>query len=73
MAEAFQQPEFDGQCTFSLSLGKKGIAGNPGCYTVHAGKKYLFANPVVKLLWKVIPDRVRKAEQTWSQSSNSAP
>lgn len=68
MAELSQQsPEFGGQCTFALSLGKKGIAGDPGCYTVQDGKKYLFANPVLKVLWKVIPDRVRKAERTWSR------
>ena len=62
-----QAPEFNGECTFSLSLGKKGIPGNPASYTLREGKKYLFANSVVKFLWKLVPDGVRKAERTWSQ------
>ena len=62
-----QSPEFNGECAFALSTGKKGVAGKPALYTVRDGKKYLFSNPIAKLLWSVLPGRKEKAEATWAQ------
>jgi hypothetical protein len=61
------QPEFDGQCAFALSTGKKGVAGTPTLSALQGGKKYLFSNPVAKVLWHVLPGRKQKAETTWSR------
>jgi hypothetical protein len=62
-----QSPEFNGQCAFALSRGKRGVAGKPALYTVRDGKKCLFSNPVAKFLWSVLPGRRKKAELTWSR------
>lgn len=62
-----QAPEFDGQCAFALSTGKKGVAGKPALYKVQHAKRYLFSNPVAKFLWSVLPGRRKKAEATWSR------
>lgn len=61
-------PEFAGQCAFALSTGKTGVAGRPNLYAVQGGKKYLFSNPVAKILWRVLPGRKQKAEATWSRA-----
>ena len=66
-APSDQLPEFDGQCAFALSTGKKGVAGKPALSTVQDGRKYLFSNPVAKLLWRILPGRRGKAELTWSR------
>ena len=59
-------PQFDGQCAFAVSLGKKGVKGNPSCSAIRDGKKYLFSNPVAKFLWSVLLGRKEKAEANWS-------
>lgn len=69
-AQSEQSPEFDGQCAFALSTGKKGVAGKPTQYTIEDGRKYVFSNPVAKLLWRVLPGRKEKAEEAWSETSN---
>jgi hypothetical protein len=67
MEESQQAPAFAGECAFALSTGKKGVAGKATLYTVQDGNKYLFSNPVAKLLWRVLPGRRRKAEATWAR------
>lgn len=67
MNEGYERTaEFDGQCAFALSAGKKGVAGKQTCHTVEDGKRYLFSNPVAKFLWRVLPGRKKKAESHWS-------
>ncbi len=67
MAAQPEKPaEFDGQCAFAVSLGKKGVQGKPNHNVVRDGKKYLFSNPVAKLLWSLLPGRRAKAEANWS-------
>lgn len=63
--ESNQSPEFEGQCAFALSTGKKEVEGKENCYLVQGGKKYLFSNPVAKFLWRILPGRKEKAESTW--------
>ncbi|MBI3563053.1 MAG: hypothetical protein HY080_15190 [Gammaproteobacteria bacterium] len=60
-----QSAEFNGHCAFAVSLGKKEMAGNESYYVIQDGKKYLFSNPIVKFLWRVIPGRKNKAESIW--------
>ncbi|WP_421774297.1 hypothetical protein [Gracilimonas sp.] len=66
--ESQQSSEFDGQCAFALSTGKKGVHGKENCYLVQDGKKYVFSNPVAKFLWRILPGRVKKAEAAWQDS-----
>ena len=60
------QAEFDGQCAFALSTGKKGVDGNKDISLEQGGKTYYFSNSFARLLWKVLPGRQEKAESTWS-------
>lgn len=61
-----QKPaEFDGQCAFALSTGKKGVAGRQDCALEQDGRRYLFSNPVARFLWKVLPGRRARAEGAW--------
>ena len=62
-----QNAEFGGECAFALSTGKKGVHGKNNLYVIRDGKKYLFSNPVAKFLFKILPGRREKAEQTWGQ------
>jgi hypothetical protein len=65
--QSAEAPEFDGQCAFALSTGKKGVAGKPALYAVQDGKRYLFSNPVARFLWRVLPGRRESAQRTWSR------
>lgn len=58
--------EYGGQCAFAVSVGKKGVEGKPNHYVIRDGKKYVFSNPVAKLLWSILPGRKRKADTNWS-------
>jgi len=60
-------PQFNGECAFAVSLGKKGVIGREDLRLVQNGKTYLFSNAVAKLLWKLIPGRKEKAESNWSK------
>lgn len=66
-------PEFNGECAFALSTGKKGVAGQRDCSKVESGKMYLFSNPIAKVLWSVLPGRRARAEMTWSRPHPPAP
>lgn len=59
-------PEFGGQCAFAVSAGKKGVPGNEKYAVVRDGKKYLFSNPIAKLLWFIVPGSRKKADSNWS-------
>ena len=56
--------EFDGQCAFALSTGKKDVKGGKPSLTID-GKTYLFSNPVAKMLFRLLPNRLEKANQTF--------
>ena len=58
-----QGAEYGGQCAFAVSTGKKGVAGQPKYTIEEDGKKYLFSNPISKLLWRILPGRKKKANQ----------
>ena len=58
--------EFDGQCAFAVSTGKINVKGGKHFTTIN-GKTYVFSNPVAKLLFKLLPDRVKKANEVWNK------
>ena len=60
--------EFDGQCAFAVSTGKTDVKGGKHTTTIN-GKTYAFSNPVAKLLFKLLPNRVYKAEEVWSKKN----
>jgi len=56
--------EFDGHCAFALSIGKLEVMGTDSRLTVN-NKTYVFSNPVAKFLFRILPNRVEKAEANW--------
>lgn len=65
--------EFGGECAFAVSLGKKGVHGRSDLYRIRDGRKYVFSNPVARLLWSILPGRRGKAEAHWSSRDASRP
>lgn len=57
--------EYNGLCAFAVSLGKTDVSGGNHQVTIN-GKTYLFSNPLAKMLFKVLPNRIEKANQTWN-------
>ena len=58
--------EFNGQCAFAVSTGKTGVKGGKHLLTVD-GKTYAFSNIIAKLLFKLLPSRVKKANEVWNK------
>jgi len=58
-------PEYDGHCAFAVSTGKTDVKGRKHQLTMR-DKTYVFSNPVAKLLFKLLPKRVEKANNTWN-------
>ena len=59
-------PEFDGQCAFAISTGKRGVAGSAKHQLADDGKTYYFKNGAARFLWKVLPGRAAKADTVWA-------
>jgi len=66
--ETASQPEYDGQCAFALSTGKAGVDGSADLTLEDGGKIYQFSNPVARFLWKILPNRAAKADETWAKA-----
>ena len=58
--------EYDGQCAFAVSVGRKGVAGGRH-QAIIDGRTYPFKNRVAKLLFKLLPNRVIKADEVWNR------
>jgi len=58
--------EFGGNCAFALSVGKQDVPGSSDHCVVEGDKTYYFSNGVARLLWKVLPNREKKANATWA-------
>ena len=58
--------EYDGQCAFAVSTGKTNVAGGKH-QAIIDGKTYVFSNGVAKLLFKLLPNRVIKADEVWNR------
>ncbi|MBT3190325.1 MAG: hypothetical protein HN736_09805 [Anaerolineae bacterium] len=57
--------EFDGDCAFALSVGKRDVEGDKNTYLIRDGEKYLFSNSVAKFLWRIILGQKKKSETNW--------
>ena len=60
------KPQYDGQCAFAVSLGKK-AEGMEKHQIVKDGKIYYFSNAIAKFLFKILPGRLAKAEANWNK------
>lgn len=60
--------EFDGKCAFAVSTGKKDVAGGKHTATIN-GKTYVFSNAIAKILFKILPNRIKKAEDVWRNNN----
>ena len=61
-------PEFNGNCAFAVSTGKNDVKGGKS-FAVIDGKTYAFSNPIAKMLFKLLPNRVEKANRVWENRS----
>jgi YHS domain-containing protein len=57
--------EFNGHCAFAVSTGKKDVTGG-NHQTIIDGKTYVFSNAIAKILFSILPNRVKKAEEVWA-------
>ena len=56
---------YDGHCAFAVSTGKTAVKGGKDSAIID-GKTYKFSNPIAKFLFKVLPNRVGKADAIWN-------
>ncbi|MCE7990406.1 MAG: hypothetical protein HEP71_00445 [Roseivirga sp.] len=64
MTNHINTAEFNGHCAFAVSTGKTDVKGGKHSLTLD-GKTYLFSNPIAKFLFKMLPNRVGKANAVW--------
>ena len=60
---------YDGHCAFAVSTGKTDVKGGKNSLTID-GKTYLFSNPIAKFLFKLLPNRIGKADINWKDRKN---
>ncbi|MEO9804236.1 MAG: hypothetical protein ABJF04_13350 [Reichenbachiella sp.] len=60
--------EYNGQCAFAVSTGKTDVKGTSHFATID-GKTYSFSNPVAKILFKILPNRIKKADKVWAKNN----
>ena len=70
MENESSKPEYDGQCAFGLSLGRE-APGKESAQLTENGKVYYFSNPLVKWMWKIMPNRAQKADAEWANQAAS--
>ena len=59
--------QYNGHCAFAVSTGKLDVKGGKHQLTIQ-GRTYLFSNPVAKFLFKVLPNRIEKADENWKNN-----
>jgi hypothetical protein len=58
--------KYDGKCAFAVSLGKMDVPG--GSSTLIKGDdSYAFSNPIAKLLFRLLPNRLKLADGNWDK------
>lgn len=55
---------YDGHCAFAVSTGKTDVKGGKNSLTID-GITYHFSNPIAKVLFRLLPNRVKKADTNW--------
>ncbi|WP_036509731.1 MULTISPECIES: hypothetical protein [Nocardia] len=63
-----QPPEFDGKCAFAVSVAgvERAPTGKSKYTVVEDGKTYVFSGAVPKLLFRLLPGSVRRAQARWA-------
>lgn len=60
--------EYNGHCAFAVSTGKTDVPGGNQFLTKN-GKNYVFSNRIAKLLFKLLPKRIEKADSIWNNKN----
>jgi YHS domain-containing protein len=55
---------YNGHCAFAVSTGKLDVQGGNHSHSID-GKTYMFSNAVAKMLFRILPNRIEKADQNW--------
>ncbi|MEK6153095.1 hypothetical protein WIW50_07540 [Flavobacteriaceae bacterium 3-367] len=61
---------YDGRCAFAVSTGKTDVMGGKHSLTLD-NRTYLFSNGVAKFLFRILPNRVSKADGVWAKKLGS--
>ncbi len=59
--------EYNGHCAFAVSTNKLDVKGGKHSATID-GKTYIFSNPIAKFLFKILPNRIQKADAAWAKN-----
>jgi hypothetical protein len=65
MNDSAATPEYDGDCAFGWSLGRQAV-GKEKLQMAEGDKLYYFSNPLVKVMWKILPNRAAKADAAFA-------
>lgn len=57
--------KYDGKCAFAVSLGKLDVEG-ASSNLVKGNDTYKFSNPIAKLLFRLLPNRSKMADENWN-------
>lgn len=64
-------PQYGGKCAFAMSLGKD-AHGSPKHWRTVDGRLFLQSNPVAALLFRLLPGRVKAADESWMDEQGHA-
>lgn len=56
---------YDGHCAFAVSTGKTDVKGGKNSLEIE-DKVYLFSNVVAKILFRLLPNRLKMANEIWT-------
>ncbi len=59
--------EYNGQYAFAVSTGKTDVKGGKHFSTID-GMVYAFSNRIAKLLFKLLLNRIKKADEVWNKN-----
>lgn len=63
--EPLNLAEYDGHCAFAVSAGKTDVMGGKRSLQIN-NKTYLFSNGIAKILFRLLPNRIQKADEIWN-------
>ena len=58
--------EFNEFCNFAVSIGKTNVKGEKLIATLNE-RTCPFSNPITKLLFKILPNRIKKTEEIYNK------
>ncbi|WP_106794272.1 hypothetical protein [Aquimarina sp. Aq78] len=58
--------EYNGNCAFAVSTGKIATKASGKYVLTKNGKHYAFSNSIAKFLFKLLPNRIEKANTAWN-------